>query len=143
MIVFDNPVYRFTIKIIEGVRNINSGHFLHLQGQLLGTRKTRKVDKTIRLGNLKLIAADGNSTVVQAVNGMTCCAYSTNDDTVRFASNVWVPTSKLTVGNLNITTKINDIENILKNHYQALLTLCQEHGMVDSNTSDGNKITPE
>ena len=31
---------------------------------------------------------------------------------------------------------------VLKNHYDALLALCEKHGMVDSNTSDGDKITP-
>lgn len=38
---------------------------------------------------------------------------------------------------------ITNTDKILKNHYDALLMLCQEHGMIDSNTSDGNKITPQ
>ena len=32
---------------------------------------------------------------------------------------------------------------IIKNHYEALLILCQKHGMVDGNTADGDKVTPE
>ena len=50
-------------------------------------------------------------------------------------------------------TKINSVETIinsyiektdavLKNHYDALLLLCQKHGMVDSNTNDGENISP-
>ena len=45
--------------------------------------------------------------------------------------------------NVGVLAKINELENILKNHYDALLVLCQKHGMVDSNTSDGSNITPK
>ena len=48
----------------------------------------------------------------------------------------------LTVQNTDLLTKITEIENILKNHYDALLLLCQKEGMVDSNTTDGSNITP-
>ena len=44
---------------------------------------------------------------------------------------------------MTINTKIIEIENILKNHYDALLILCQKHEMVDSNTDDGDQITPQ
>ena len=51
-------------------------------------------------------------------------------------------------------TKINSVESIvntyiaktdavLKNHYDALLMLCQKHGMVDGDTNDGDKVTPQ
>jgi hypothetical protein len=51
-------------------------------------------------------------------------------------------------------TKINSVESIintyiaktdavLKNHYDAILLLCQKHGMIDSNENDGDKISPE
>ena len=49
----------------------------------------------------------------------------------------------LTVNNTDILAKINNMDAILKNHYDALLLLCQKHGMVDSNTTDGNNITPQ
>ena len=49
----------------------------------------------------------------------------------------------LTVKGTNILSKITELENILKNHYDALLILCQKHGMVDSNTSDGSNVTPK
>ena len=32
---------------------------------------------------------------------------------------------------------------VLKNHYDAILMLCEKHGMVDSNTGDGDKVSPE
>ena len=37
----------------------------------------------------------------------------------------------LTVKGTNILTKISEIESILKNHYDALIELCEKHGMVD------------
>ena len=36
----------------------------------------------------------------------------------------------LTVKGTNILTKISEIESILKNHYDALIELCEKHGMV-------------
>ena len=49
----------------------------------------------------------------------------------------------LTLNGWDVETKINEIENILKNHYDALALLCEKHGMIDSNTSDGDKISPQ
>ena len=34
-------------------------------------------------------------------------------------------------------------EAVMKNHYDALLMLCEKHGMIDANTGDGDKVTPE
>ena len=62
----------------------------------------------------------------------------------------------INTNNSNISeneTKINSVESIintyvaktdavLKNHYDAILLLCQKHGMIDSNENDGDKITP-
>ena len=31
---------------------------------------------------------------------------------------------------------------VLKNHYDAILLLCQKHGMVDGDTNDGDKVSP-
>ena len=42
-----------------------------------------------------------------------------------------------------LDVKINNVETILKNHYDAILLLCQQHGLVDSNTNDGDKVTPK
>ena len=43
----------------------------------------------------------------------------------------------------NIKTKINEIETILKNHYDALMLLLEKHDMVDTNTGDGSNVTPQ
>ena len=54
----------------------------------------------------------------------------------------------------NNTTKINNIETlinkyiaetdaVLKNHYEAILLLCEKHRMVDSNTNDTPNLTPK
>ena len=37
---------------------------------------------------------------------------------------------------------ITKTDAIMKNHYEALRLLCEEHGMIDSNAEDGDKITP-
>ena len=41
-----------------------------------------------------------------------------------------------------INSKITELENVLQNHYQALMILCEKHDMVDTNTDDGSNITP-
>ena len=48
----------------------------------------------------------------------------------------------LTLNGWDVETKIKELEAILQNHYQALMLLCEKHGMVDTNTGDGDKITP-
>ena len=50
---------------------------------------------------------------------------------------------ELNVNGTNVLAKITEMETILKNHYDALLVLCQKHGMVDSNTNDGSNVTPK
>ena len=46
-----------------------------------------------------------------------------------------------------VDAKINEYiaktDAILKNHYDALLLLCEKHGMVDGDGDAGNNITPE
>ena len=49
----------------------------------------------------------------------------------------------LTVKGTNILSKITEMETILKNHYDALMVLCEKHGMVDSNTGDGSNVSPK
>ena len=51
------------------------------------------------------------------------------------------------LGKINaLTASLNEYitktDAILKNHYDALIELCEKHGMIDSNTSDGDQITP-
>ena len=49
--------------------------------------------------------------------------------------------NEVIVYDMNITAKINELENILQNHYQALMLLLEKHDMVDTNTNDGANIT--
>ena len=44
--------------------------------------------------------------------------------------------------NAKINEYIAKTDAILKNHYDALLLLCQKHGMVDTNTDDGANVSP-
>ena len=56
--------------------------------------------------------------------------------------------------NSAVETKITSVEDIinqyiaktdavLKNHYEAILLLCQKHGMIDGDGDAGNNISPE
>ena len=38
---------------------------------------------------------------------------------------------------------ISKTDAVLKNHYDALLMLCEKHGMVDSNITDTPNLTPK
>ena len=51
-------------------------------------------------------------------------------------------TTKITSMEERIDAYIAKTDAVLKNHYDALLALCEKHGMVDSNTGDGDKISP-
>ena len=50
--------------------------------------------------------------------------------------------TKITALTDSLKEYIAKTDAILKNHYDALLLLCQQHEMVDKNTEDGNNITP-
>jgi hypothetical protein len=52
-----------------------------------------------------------------------------------------IESNSITANGIDVSTKITQMEAILQNHYQALLQLCQNHGMIDSDTSDGSNIT--
>ena len=41
-----------------------------------------------------------------------------------------------------INNYISKTDAVLKNHYEALLMLCEKHELIDNNTTDGDKITP-
>ena len=64
------------------------------------------------------------------------------------SGNTSLPGTLTVNGNLrakgvDILAKITEMENILKNHYDALMVLCEKHGMIDSNTGDGSNVTPK
>ena len=51
--------------------------------------------------------------------------------------------AKITGLMATVTEYMAKTDAVMKNHYDALLALCEKHGMVDSNTADGDKITAE
>ena len=50
--------------------------------------------------------------------------------------------AKITGLMATVTEYMAKTDAVMKNHYDALLALCEKHGMVDSNTGDGDQITP-
>ena len=107
----------------------------------------------LKIGGLE-IKPDGDTYAACHVNGEQFWGCNSESDVMgvykpliitqdlRTESNMIVD-NKLTVKNTDILAKITEIETILKNHYDALLVLCQKHGMIDSNTNDGSNITPK
>ena len=60
-----------------------------------------------------------------------------------FTSSINENTRRINIAQQTINDYIAKTDAIIKNHYDALLILCQKHGMVDKNTEDGNNITPD
>ena len=50
--------------------------------------------------------------------------------------------AKIAAVQASLNEYIAKTDAILKNHYDALIELCEQHHMIDSNTGDGNIITP-
>ena len=71
------------------------------------------------------------SDITQNTNAITSCGEAINENITKINSVESI-----------INSYIEKTDAVLKNHYDALLLLCQKHGMVDSNTSDENNITP-
>ena len=55
-----------------------------------------------------------------------------------------IATSKTKIASIEsiVNSYIAKTDSVLKNHYDALLMLCEKHGMVDSNTTDTPNLTP-
>ena len=51
--------------------------------------------------------------------------------------------AKITQMQVAFNEYVTKTDAVMKNHYDALLMLCEKHGMVDSNTGDGDKVSPE
>ena len=91
-------------------------------------------DGLIRANSVDITAESARITAVQdALNNHT---HESIDNDLTVNGNVIVKGT-------NILSKITEMETILKNHYDALMVLCEKHGMVDSNTGDGSNVTPK
>ena len=58
------------------------------------------------------------------------------------SSDIASEAAKITGLIATVTEYMAKTDAIIKNHYDALLILCEKHGMIDSNTGDGDHITP-
>ena len=61
------------------------------------------------------------------------------ENTIDIAANL----TKITGLMATMNEYIAKTDAVMKNHYDALLLLCQKHGMVDSDGTDGDKVSPE
>ena len=90
-------------------------------------------DGLIRANSVDITAESARITAVQdALNNHT---HESIDNDLTVNGNVIVKGT-------NILSKITEMETILKNHYDALMVLCEKNGMVDSNTGDGSNVSP-
>ena len=87
----------------------------------------------------KFYVDDSNGDLMIVLNEVLIASYSK-------ASGKW-KFNGINSGNDDVETLINNYiaktDAVLKNHYDALLILCQKHGMVDKNNNDEPNITPE
>ena len=63
--------------------------------------------------------------------------------TLRNITDISTNATKITSVEAIIDSYIAKTDAVLKNHYDALLLLCQKHGMVDGDGDAGNNISPE
>jgi chromosome segregation ATPase len=90
----------------------------------------------------------------EALNAVCNATLRNISDINTCAANITANQTKITTVETRLETKFDSCESlineyiaktdaVLKNHYDALLTLCQKHGMVDSNPNDGSNVTPK
>ena len=87
----------------------------------------------------KFYVDDSNGDLMIVLNEVLIASYSKASAKWKF--------NGINSGNDDVETLINNYiaktDAVLKNHYDALLILCQKHGMVDKNNNDEPNITPE
>ena len=99
---------------------------------------------TVHENHYEALSAVCNATLINITDintlktGLQNTHAITTDNSIDITSN----TTKITGLQAAVNEYIAKTDAVLKNHYDALLLLCQKHGMVDSNDSDGTNITP-
>ena len=63
--------------------------------------------------------------------------------TLRNITDISVHETKINTLSNSLNEYIAKTDAILKNHYEALLLLCEKHGMIDSDGTDGDKVSPK
>ena len=76
------------------------------------------------------------------VNGVSDTVTKLDGNFTRLGQNVNGYAKEVNDLTAQLNEYITKTDAILKNHYDALLLLCKEHEMIDSDGTDGNKITP-
>ena len=132
-----NAVCNATLRNINDIKNHTHTSFdnnLTVNGVL-------SVSDTMNVGKCQLQAQSDNYAAFN-MNGVKWLSCNTDNDNMICYKNFCVA-GTLIANDMNIASKITEMENILKNHYDALMVLCEKHGMVDSNTGDGSNVSPK
>ena len=100
---------------------------------------------TVHENHYEALSAVCNATLINITDintlktGLQNTSAIVTDNSIDIVSN----TTKITGLQAVVNEYIAKTDAVLKNHYEALLLLCQKHGMVDGDGDAGNKITPE
>ena len=63
--------------------------------------------------------------------------------TLRNITDISSNRTKITAFESALNEYVAKTDAVLKNHYDAILLLCQKHGMIDGDGDEGNNITPQ
>ena len=69
--------------------------------------------------------------------------WSFETDTSTIETSIATNQTKITTLESALNEYVAKTDAVLKNHYDAILLLCQKHGMVDGDGDEGNNISPE
>ena len=86
---------------------------------------------------------DKSGDLMITLNDVLIGAYSIAAGKWSFESDTSAVETKITSVEDIINQYIAKTDSVLKNHYEAILLLCQKHGMIDGDDGDGDKVTPQ
>ena len=86
---------------------------------------------------------DSSGDLVIMLNDSVIGSYSKMNQKWSFETDTSGVETKINAFETTLNNYITKTDAVLKNHYDAILLLCQKHGMIDSNENDEENITPE
>ena len=86
---------------------------------------------------------DTNGDLMITLNNVLIGSYSTVSGKWSFETDTSTIDAKINSVEVSMAEYIAKTDAVLKNHYDAILLLCQKHGMVDGDGDEGNNISPE
>ena len=86
---------------------------------------------------------DSSGDLVIMLNDSVIGSYSKMNAKWSFETDTSGVETKINAFETTLNNYITKTDAVLKNHYDAILLLCQKHGMIDSNENDEENITPE